>query len=293
MRILLLGNTGQLGWELERSLATLGQVRGLDYPQIDLSRPESLVSLLRQEQPQLIVNATAYTAVDKAENEPELAAAINAAAPAALAEEALALGAALVHFSTDFVFDGTQDEPYSETDPTNPLNVYGQTKLDGEKAIEQIGGAYLILRTSWVYSLRRPSFVTRMLEWSRRQQTIHLVADQVRSPTWCRPLAEISAQALAQAGRSLPTWLAERSGIYHLGGSGAASMYDWGQAVLRLDPHRDEQTVQEVLPALTADFPTPAVRPLYSVLDCSLFQQTFGLCLPDWQKALRLALEDA
>lgn len=293
MRILLLGNTGQLGWELERSLATLGQVKGLDYPDIDLSQPESLVPLLRQEQPDLIVNATAYTAVDKAENEPDLAAAINAAAPAVLAEEALALGAALVHFSTDFVFDGTRNEPYTESDPTNPLNVYGKTKLDGEKAIEEIGGAYLILRTSWVYSLRRPSFVTRMLQWSRSQQTIRLVSDQTRSPTWCRSLAAITAQALAQTGRSLPAWLAERSGLYHLGGSGAASMFDWGQAVLRLDPRREQQIVQEVLPATTAEFPTPAARPLYSVLDCSLFQQTFGLCLPDWQEALRMALEDA
>ena len=156
----------------------------------------------------------------------------------------------------------------------------------------RLDGAYLILRTSWVYSLRRPSFVTRMLDWSRSQATIRLVSDQVRSPTWCRSLAEITAQALAQAGRNLTPWLAERSGLYHLAGSGAASMLDWGQAILRLDPRRSEQVVKEVLPSLTAEFPTPARRPLYSVLDCSLFHQTFGLCLPDWQDALRLALEN-
>lgn len=293
MRILLLGNTGQLGWELERALAPLGQIFALDYPQFDLTRLAEAADCLRRLQPQVIINATAYTAVDQAEKEPDLAAALNAAGPALLAQTAHDLGAALIHYSTDFVFDGAKNQPYLEEDPPNPLGVYGKTKLEGEQAIAQIGGAYLILRTSWVYSLRRPSFVTRILEWSRQQTTIRLVSDQVRSPTWCRTLAEATAQLLAQGNRDPVAWLREHRGLYHLAGSGAASMFDWGQAVLRLDPRRSEQIVQQLLPALTAEFPTPARRPLYSVLDCTRFQQTFRLRLPDWQDSLRLALQTA
>ncbi|MBN2147317.1 MAG: dTDP-4-dehydrorhamnose reductase [Anaerolineales bacterium] len=297
MNILLLGNTGQLGWELERTLSPLGKLHALDYPQIDFSDTDRLITVVRQVKPGLIINATAYTAVDQAERESALAAAINAIGPARLAEEAVSLGAAFIHYSTDFVFDGAKQQPYTESDPANPLGVYGQTKLDGEIAIQQAGGAYLILRTSWVYSLRRPSFVTRMLEWSHKQPTIRLVSDQVRSPTWCRALAEITSQALSQGcssphgSKCLTPWLAERSGLYHLAGSGAASMLEWGQVVLELDPKREEQVVTEMIPALTAEFPTPARRPLYSVLDCTSFEQTFNLRLPDWREALRLALD--
>jgi dTDP-4-dehydrorhamnose reductase len=291
MKILLLGNTGQLGWELERSLSTLGQVTATDYPAINLTEPHSILPLLRQVSPQIIINATAYTAVDRAETEPKLAQAINAHTPGLLAEEAKRLGAALIHYSTDYVFDGQKGSPYTEDDQPNPLGVYGQSKLEGEHAVLNAGGAVLVLRTSWVYSLRRDSFVTKVLSWSRQQRTLHLVSDQISGPTWARPLAEITALLLAQAGPDPSGWLGERAGLYHLAGSGYCSRLEWGQAILRLDPQPEEQLTEQILPASTADFPTPAQRPLFSALNCSYFAQTFGLRLPEWQEALRLAME--
>jgi len=291
MKILLLGNTGQLGWELERSLASLGQVIATDYPAINLAEPHSILPLLRQVSPQIIVNATAYTAVDRAESEAELAQAVNAHTPGLLAAEAKRLDAVFIHYSTDYVFDGHKGSPYNEDDQPNPLGVYGQSKLAGEHAVLNEGGAALVLRTSWVYSLRRDSFVTKVLSWARQQQTLRLVSDQISGPTWARQLAEITALLLAKAGPDPTGYLAERAGLYHLAGSGCCSRLEWGQEILRLDPHPEEQLTEEILPALTADFPTPAQRPLFSALDCSCFTQTFGLRLPEWQDALRLAME--
>jgi dTDP-4-dehydrorhamnose reductase len=291
MRLLLLGKFGQLGWELHRALSPLGEVIALDYPEIDLSQPDQIRPLVRQAQPAVIVNATAYTAVDRAESEPELTRAINALAPGILAEEARRLGAALVHFSTDYVFDGATNSPYIETDQPNPLGMYGQSKLEGERAIEATGGAYLILRTSWVYSLRRDSFVTKVLKWSRQQETLLVVSDQVSNPTWARLLAEITAQLLAKARDDSTGWLGERCGLYHLAGNGYGSRYDWAHAILRYDPKPEEQVTRQLLPALTADFPTPARRPLFSALNCNLFSDTFGLRLPDWKDALHMAME--
>jgi dTDP-4-dehydrorhamnose reductase len=290
LRLLLLGNTGQLGWELQRTLAPLGEVIALDYPELNLGDPESVRPVVRAASPQVIVNATAYTAVDRAESEIDLAMAINARAPGVLAEEAQSLGAALIHFSTDYVFDGAKGAPYLETDAPNPLNIYGRSKLAGEQAIEDIGGACLVLRTSWVYSLRRDSFVTKALHWARQQKTLRLVTDQVGNPTWARMLAEITALLLARGDQQVVPWLSERAGLYHLAGDGYASRFDWGQAVLRLDPQRGDQVAEELLPALTADFVTPAQRPLFSALDCTKFQQTFGLKLPNWLSALQLAM---
>lgn len=290
MQILLLGNTGQLGWELERSLAPLGEVTALDYPQVNLADGSGLHQLVQQVKPQVIVNATAYTAVDRAENEHDLAMAVNAQSPTRLAEEARAIGAALIHYSTDYVFDGAKGSPYLEEDAPNPLGVYGASKLAGEQGIQQAGGSYLILRTSWVYSLRRDSFVTKVLSWARQQRSLKLVTDQVSNPTWARMLAEISAQLLAKGGEDFVAWLKERHGLYHLAGSGFASRLEWGQAILRLDPRPEEQTVEELLPALTSEFPTPARRPLFTALNCDRFTHTFSLRLPDWQNALRLAM---
>lgn len=290
MRILLLGSTGQLGWELERSLAQLGRVEALDYPQVDLNKLDTIVPRLREFQPQLIVNATAYTAVDKAESEVDLAMAINAVAPGVLAEEAKRSNAVLIHYSTDYVFDGKKGIPYIESDQPKPVNMYGTSKLAGERAIEKAGGTYLILRTAWVYSMRRDSFVTKVLQWSRRQKTLKLVTDQVSNPTWARGLAEITALLIARAGKDPAPWIKDRIGLYHLAGDGYASRFEWGQEILRLDPMREEQIVEDVLPATTNDFPTPAQRPLFSALDCDLFARTFELRLPDWKKALQLAL---
>ena len=182
MRILLIGNTGQLGWELERTLAPLGEVNACDYPQIDLSASSSLRRFIREYAPDVLVNAAAYTAVDKAESDPDAAQAINAVAPGVLAEEARQSKAAFIHFSTDYVFDGQKGSPYLETDQPKPLNVYGHSKLAGEQAVQQSGDAYLILRTSWVYSLRRDSFVNKVLSWARKQTSLKLVSDQVSNP---------------------------------------------------------------------------------------------------------------
>lgn len=292
MRILLLGNTGQLGWELERTLAPLGDVHAVDYPTIDLANIGSTLQLFRQLKPHLLVNATAYTAVDRAETETALARSINATAPGILAEECLRAGAAFIHYSTDYVFDGTKGSAYTESDPPNPLGAYGRTKLEGEQNIQQVGGAYLILRTSWVYSLRRDSFVSKVLGWARTQPQLKLVTDQVSNPTWARLLAEITSQLVASSP-NLHDFLSQQHGLYHLAGSGHCSRYQWGEEILRLDPRKAEQVVQNLLPALTADFPTPAQRPLFSALDCSLFDQTFQLHLPDWKPALRLAMEVA
>lgn len=291
MKILLLGNTGQLGWELERSLATLGEVYAIDFPDLNLEDVDGTIRLIREVRPQAIFNATAYTAVDRAEQEKDLAGAINSRGPGLLAEEARALGAALIHYSTDYVFDGAKGHPYVETDEPCPLGAYGESKLAGERAVQAVGGSYLILRTSWVYSLRRDSFVTKVLQWSRQHRSMKLVTDQVSNPTWSRMLAEASAQILAMAGKDPEGWMKEHQGLYHLGGWGHASRLEWGQAILSLDPKKEEQVTQEVIPALTAEFPAPAARPLYTALNCSHFENTFTLRLPPWEQALRLAMD--
>jgi dTDP-4-dehydrorhamnose reductase len=286
MKLLLLGNTGQLGWELQRTLQPLGVVSALDYPEVNLADLARIRTIVQERHPEVIVNATAYTAVDKAESEPEIAKAINGTGPGILAEEARKLNAVLVHYSTDYVFDGTKGAPYAEEDIPHPVNVYGESKLEGERAIQSVGGNYLIFRTAWVYSLRRENFVSKVLEWARKKEILRVVDDQVSNPTWARMLAEGSAQVLARGDG----YLRERTGLYHLAGSGHASRYAWAQGILRLDPNKDEQSVEQLLPASSSDFPTPAQRPLFSALDCQKFEQTFDLRLPAWDAALNLAL---
>ena len=288
MRIFILAENGQLGWELCRTLAPLGEIIAVDYPKIDLERPETVCELIREIKPALVVNAAAYTAVDLAETERERAAKINAIAPGLLAEECHRLGAMFFHYSTDYVFDGKKGSPYTESDTPNPLSVYGRSKLEGEQLVRKAGGAHLIFRTSWVYSLRgQGGFISKVMQWSRRQETLRMVTDQVSNPTWARMLAEVAAQ-IAVRGQK---YVAERSGLYHLAGSGFASRLEWAKMILELDPNKQEQITKELLPALTADFPTPAERPLFSALDCSKFESTFDLKLPDWQTALRLAMQ--
>ncbi len=291
MRILLLGNTGQLGYEAERALACLGEVSAFDYPEIDFTRPESLASLVDRVQPQVIFNAVAYTAVDRAELELEKARVVNAITPGVLAEAARKHSAVLVHFSTDYVFDGKKNAPYTEEDETHPLNVYGQTKLEGEQAVAQAGDAFLTFRTTWVYSNRRDSFVNKVLQWSRKQTSLKVVDDQISGPTWARALAEITALVLARGGAELTDWVRERRGLYHLCGEGSTSRYEWAKEILANDLHAQEQLVQEILPVKSDAFPTPAERPLYSVLDCAKFKRTFDMQLPAWQKALKWAMQ--
>ena len=294
MKILLLGKNGQLGWELQRTLAPLGSLVAVDIEELDLQDFAAVRSRIRDLQPGIIVNASAYTAVDKAESEAEKAYDINAKIPGILAEEANTLKAALVHYSTDYVFDGTKGSLYTEEDTPNPLSVYGKSKLAGERAIQEVGVAHLIFRTSWVYahrtsagSIRSDGFVAKVLQWARQNETLRIVDDQIGNPTWARMLAEITAQVLAQGDRSL----GERSGLYHLAGSGYASRFEWAQLIMELDPRKHEQITKALLPASTADFPTPAVRPLFSALDCNKFSNSFNLCLPGWQEALRLLMD--
>jgi dTDP-4-dehydrorhamnose reductase len=292
MRILLLGRTGQLGWELQRTIAPLGNIFALGPEELNLTGLEALARLIHELHPQVIVNASAYTAVDRAEGQVELAMQINALAPAVMAKAAQTLNAVLIHFSTDYVFDGEKDSPYIEEDGTNPLNVYGQSKLSGEQFIAQTGCAHIILRTSWLYSLRGNNFVSKTLAWARQQETLRIVSDQVGSPTWARMLAEITAAMLAQSLPASQAYFSTRSGIYHLGGSGSVSRLEFARTLLQLDPHSDEQQVRYLEPASTGDFPISARRPLRTSLDCSRFESTFGLRLPNWEESLRLAMSD-
>jgi dTDP-4-dehydrorhamnose reductase len=290
MKIVLFGKSGQLGWELERILPILGEVVAVDRGDLELSDLDQVQRRLREWRPGLIVNASAYTDVDRAEEEAETAMKVNALAPGVMAETARALGAALIHYSTDYVFDGRGDTPYTETDATNPLNVYGKSKLRGEEHIRQAGDAYLILRTSWVYSLRGNSFVSKVLGWARQHSTLRIVEDQTGSPTWARMLAEVTGLLLAQNHADLADRLRERRGLYHVAGRGYTSRYEWARQILAHDPRPAEQAVRTVEPARSADFPTPAVRPLFSALDSSRFAATFGLPPPPWEESLKLAM---
>jgi dTDP-4-dehydrorhamnose reductase len=286
-RVLLIGKQGQLGWELHRSLATLGELAAVDYPEIDLQNQGACRELIQKIQPNIIINAAAYTAVDQAEIEQEKAWMINAIAPGIMAEEAQRLKALFIHFSTDYVFDGKKAAPYIENDTPNPLNQYGRSKLEGERLVQQVGGIFLILRTSWVYSLRQQGgFVNKVLQWSRQQETLRIVDDQIANPTWCRMLAEITSQLTAYNDGNFR----ECTGLYHLAGGGLASRLDWAKAILKLDPRSHEQVTREILPGKTTDFPTPAMRPLYSAMNCQLFADTFQLQLPAWEDSLRLAM---
>jgi dTDP-4-dehydrorhamnose reductase len=288
MRILLLARNGQLGWELNRTLLPLGDLTAVQTPEINFETPDSLVHLIREVKPAYIINAAAYTAVDQAETEQERAYKINAAAPGILAEEARRLNAILIHYSTDYVFDGRKGSVYSEEDQTNPVSVYGLSKLKGEQAIQAQGGNYFIFRTSWVYSLRQKGgFVNKVLQWSRQQTQMKMVTDQVGNPTWARMLAEITAFLLVRGDG----YLHERAGLYHLAGGGLASRYEWAEAILALDPNKSEQQTTELIPVQTSAFPAPAERPLYSALNCSKFERTFELSLPDWRTTLNLAMQ--
>ena len=290
-KILLLGNTGQVGWELNRTLLTLGELTALDFPRIDMADPDNIRNIVRESKPDIIVNATAYTNVDKAESEPELAMAINGIGPGVLAEEAKRLGAALIHYSTDYVFDGTKGEPYTEEDEPNPINVYGKTKLAGEQAIEAIGGATLIFRTSWVYSLRRPCFVTKVLQWARESETLQIVDDQISSPTWARTLAEATAQIVAQ-GRGEPVeYIREKRGLYHLAGGGSCSRYEWAKAIIENLHGIQEFKLKKIQPAKSYEYHSLANRPMKTNFDCGKFEKELCLKIPIWSEVLSLVTD--
>jgi dTDP-4-dehydrorhamnose reductase len=288
-RILVTGVSGQVGFELARALQGLGQVLAPRRAECDLSNPDSLRNYVRAQRPDLIVNPAAYTAVDKAEEDRAAAFAINAEAPAVLAEEAGKLGAAVIHYSTDYVFDGTKSGAYVEDDPTNPSNVYGASKLAGEQALRDSGVPHLVFRTSWVYGSRGANFVLTMLKLARDKDELSIVADQIGAPTWCRTIADLTAHVVAQGAASgdLSKWLGERSGIYHLTSTGAASWADFAEAIF-------EEAGLEKRPAVkripTSEFPRPATRPLNSRMSGEKLARTFGLRAPEWRDALRLCL---
>jgi dTDP-4-dehydrorhamnose reductase len=286
MKILLFGAMGQLGSELQSKLSPLGEIASYDIHNLNLENTGKVKETIRTLHPDVIVNASAYTLVDQAEGEPGKAFFVNGEIPGLLTEEAARLRALIIHYSTDYVFDGSKSVPYIETDVPNPLGVYGRSKLAGEEAVRAAEAGYLILRTSWVYTRSRSSFVTKVLEWARKQEVLSIVDDQVSNPTWARRLADVTARLL----RLEPGFLREYRGLYHVAGNGYASRLDWAKKILELDPNRHEQKVRDILPARTSDFPTPAQRPLFSALDCSLFQSTFGIALPHWEDDLQQAM---
>ncbi len=287
-RILLIGKIGQVGWELRRTLAPMGDVVCVDFPEIDLASGDSIRRWVRETRPNIVINAAAYTAVDKAESEPEKANSINGVAPGIMAEEAKKLGALLVHYSTDYVFDGTKTTPYVETDLPNPLGAYGRSKLAGDEAVRAAGGAHLILRLCWVYGARGQNFMLTMLRLAREREKLRIVADQTGCPTWSRMIAEATAQALRQA-IAAGDWAA-LTGTYHLAASGVTSWHGFAEAIVKLIPEEGKKC-SEVEAISTAEYPLPARRPPYSVLGCEKLERVFGLRLPQWEESLRQVLE--
>ncbi len=294
-KILLTGKNGQVGWELQRTLAPLGDVVAVSHREMDLADPDSIRSVIRQVRPDLIVNAAAYTAVDKAESEPDLAMAINGVAPGIMAEEAKRLNAAMVHYSTDYIFDGTKTDPYSEADAPNPLNVYGRTKLAGERAVQAAGVPYLILRTSWVYGARGRNFLLTILRLARERSELKIVEDQVGAPAWSRMLAEMTSQIVAQYFSPLcrqAISISDVSGVYHAVSVGSTSWYGFAAKILESAPGHALQAMPKLIPIPTSDYPLPAKRPRNSCLSNEKLTRTFGLAIPAWEKSLALCLRE-
>jgi dTDP-4-dehydrorhamnose reductase len=294
MKILLFGKGGQVGWELQRSLAPLGELVALDANSQDLcgdfSKLDGLAETVRRIAPDVIVNAAAYTAVDRAESEPDLARTVNALAPGVLALEAKRCGAWLIHYSTDYVFDGSGEKPWLETDPTGPLSVYGKTKLEGEEAIRIVGGKHLIFRTSWVYAARGGNFAKTMLKLAQERESLKVIHDQVGAPTGAELLADVTSHAIRTAWEH-----PEVGGLYHLVAAGETTWHDYAHFVI--DRARQAGVAikvvpEAILPVATSDFPLPAPRPKNSRLNTTKLQRTFGLQLPHWQTGVTRMLTE-
>lgn len=293
MKILLLGKNGQVGWQLQRALAPLGEIVALERKDAggDLADPQGLAAAVRAAKPQVIVNAAAYTAVDKAESEPQLARLINTEAPAALAREAAASGALLVHYSTDYVFDGSGSAPWQESDATGPLNVYGVTKLAGEQAIAASGCAHLTFRTSWVYAAHGDNFIKTMLRLAATRERLTVIDDQKGAPTGAELIADVTAHAISQTLQQ-----PAKAGLYHLTAAGEASWFDYAQYVLALARQARPQGVKTaaggVQPIASSQYPAAARRPLNSRLDTRRLQAAFGLQMPPWQQGVTRVLRE-
>jgi dTDP-4-dehydrorhamnose reductase len=294
MRLLVTGANGQVGWELSRSLMPLGEVVALDRRQCNFLRPESLPSLIRSIKPDVVVNAAAYTAVDKAEQEEKLAMTVNGTAVGVIAEETRKTGILLVHYSTDYVFDGAKETPYTEEDVPHPINAYGRSKLAGDTAVLQAGGAYVILRTSWVYASRRHNFVHTILRLARQREELRIVADQIGAPTWARNIADATAPIIRavyheqEQGQSA-------SGIFNLAASGATSWYGFAETILE-DANRHAllpaQHLPQLKPIASEEYPLPAARPKNSRLADDRLSKRFGIVLPNWKQGLSLCIEE-
>ena len=304
VRILVTGATGQVGWQLQRTLAPLGEVVARTRSQLDLSNPEGTAKYIRELMPQIVVNAGAYTAVDKAETEHDLAHTINAVTPGRIAEELGRTGGLLVHYSTDYVFDGSKADPYVEQDPTGPLNMYGQTKLAGEQGIAASGCAYIILRTSWVYDTRGKNFLRTVLRLAREREELRMVNDQHGAPTWARGIAEVTAQIVARCAQPSERTGCEITGVFHLTAGGATTWAGFAEQILQdyeslvswpadTGEFGSPLVAERVVPITSDQYKTPARRPRNSVLSNEKLLSTFGLKLPDWKVLLRQALQDA
>ena len=291
--ILVTGAEGQVGWEARRAFAPLGRIVAVDKGQVDLAHEKGIRELVRSTRPSVIVNAAGYTAVDRAESERDAALAVNAHAPQVIAEEAARVGAVVVHYSTDYVFDGSKSAPYVESDEPAPLNVYGESKLAGDRALAASGAAHLVFRTSWVYAARGHNFLRTMLRLARERETLRIVADQTGAPTPARLVAEVSAQIvgryLGDDGVALPK---ERWGLYNLVTRGSTTWHAFAQRILGLDPRQSAHRCREVVPVSTAEYQTSARRPQRSLLDVSKLERTFGLRMPGWEEQLELVMAE-
>jgi dTDP-4-dehydrorhamnose reductase len=299
MKILLLGKNGQVGWELQRSLAPLGELVAVDFDSTDhcgdFTHLEGLANTVRVVRPDVIVNAGAHTAVDKAEAEPDLVRTINALAPGILAHEAAAIGALMVHYSTDYVFDGSGSNPWIESDTPNPLNVYGRTKLEGEQLIAASGCAHLIFRTSWVYAARGGNFAKTMLKLAQERATLNVINDQFGAPTGAELLADATAHAVRMYRSSEAAQQPSMNGVYHLVASGAVSWFDYAKSTIALANNGKfaiKIVANQIQPVATDEFPTAAMRPKNSRLNTTKFQSTFGLTLPHWEAGVHRMLTE-
>ena len=297
-RILLTGVMGQVGGELLETLKPLGEVVAPTRGEMDLANTASVLETIRAVRPRWIVNPGAYTAVDKAESEPELAYAINAEAVRVMGQEAEAIGAGVIHFSTDYVFDGSRSAPYSETDATGPASVYGASKLAGEMALTESGVGHLVFRTSWVYGARGKNFLLTILKLARDRETLSVVADQRGAPTWSRDLAKMTAEVIGQCemaarGRELPDVLGDLGGIYHAAGAGETTWYGFAAEAVRLQRQQQPGVRFATIKAITtAEYPTPAKRPANSRMNCERLKERFGWEMMDWRDSLQKVLAE-
>lgn len=298
--ILVTGATGQVGSQLVEALASLGEVIAPRRAELDLTRAESIRNLIQAVRPRWIVNPAAYTAVDRAESEPELAYAVNAEAVRVLGVEARKIGAAVVHFSTDYVFDGEGSSPYTETDVAAPTSVYGASKLAGERALAESGACHMIFRTSWVYGAQGKNFLLTILKLAREKETLRVVADQHGAPTWSHDLAAMAAHVIrlcenasGQDGKQLSEAIKPFGGTYHAAGSGETTWYEFAREAVQLQQkHEPGKQFAEIVPISTAEYPTPARRPANSRLDCSRLQERLGWRMMDWRESLRRVLSE-